>query len=78
MPNLGVTGGLKNETDEMKQRVNDHITLYLKMWDPSSGYSIRVSFSKVRFELTNKSFMYGQVLSADFVEFSRTFELKEL
>jgi len=41
VPNLGVTGGLKNETDEMKQRVNDHITLYLKMWDPSSGYSIK-------------------------------------
>ena len=43
VPNLGVTGGLKNETDEMKQRVNDHITLYLKMWDPSSGYSIKVN-----------------------------------
>lgn len=41
VPNLGVAGGLKNETDEMKQRVNDHITLYLKMWDPSSGYSIK-------------------------------------
>merc|ERR1712106_1207529 len=31
----------QNETDEMKQRVNEHIQLYLKMWDPSSGYSIK-------------------------------------
>lgn len=30
-----------NETDEMKQRVNEHLHLYLKMWDPSSGYSIK-------------------------------------
>jgi len=34
----------QNETDEMKQRVNDHIQLYLKMWDPSSGYSIKPCF----------------------------------
>ena len=33
----------ENGTDDTKNRIKDHIFLYLKMWDPSSGYSIRVN-----------------------------------
>jgi len=31
----------ENATDDLKKRVLDHIYLYLKMWDPNSGYTIR-------------------------------------
>lgn len=33
----------ENGTDDTKNRIKDHIFLYLKMWDPTSGYSIRVN-----------------------------------
>ena len=33
----------ENGTDDQKNRIKDHIFLYLKMWDPTSGYSIRVN-----------------------------------
>lgn len=31
----------ENGTDDTKNRIKNHIFLYLKMWDPTSGYSIR-------------------------------------
>ena len=32
----------QHKTDDEKNRVQDHLKLYLRMWDPSSGYSIKV------------------------------------
>lgn len=31
----------QHKTDDEKNRVQDHLKLYLRMWDPSSGYSIK-------------------------------------
>lgn len=31
----------ENETDDKKKKIQDHIYLYLKMWDPNSGYTIK-------------------------------------
>ena len=43
----------ENATDDLKKRVQDHIYLYLKMWDPNSGYTIRVCKVKTSFKRLN-------------------------